>query len=689
MVEIALAPWKIKESGAALYFFFALLALLGLANPFFALASAVLFAFIVPGFVLFKALSAFFGEKYFSALEKLFLAIASSVALSAFSTAFIFKFGSAVIALAFLATALPLLFLEVSLKKEFEDLKRDAKKHAPAIALSVFSFAFVFFVLSNSLWVPSQGGVLSNGWNWSDFLVHHAIIKSVLNGNFQPGTFLPQTPFFAGTPLVYHWFADFHTVLLASPGVFSIIDLAVFENSFYALLLALGVYLLAFRLTGSRKIALLAGVLVVFGGGMGYLKFFQDFASGGNPAELLASHSYDNNWESGWNFLGVQFKIPSVLGAGLLAWRAMAAGLPILLASSLLLLCAFSESDSKKEGVLAAFAGLVAGAGFMYHFYLLPAAMLLAASVFALKALDNFRELKRFAFAFAGFAAMSAIMALPYAFAVLLRVSSSSGFFPNIGWESKATDAFSFIAFYALNLGVPFILALFAIALFLFKVFKREKRAGEKWIAVLGLWAFSLFLVPNIVSFSAIAWDMNKFFSFMWVPVCILAASVLAGIWDKRGLVGKSAVAILLAASVLSPLLVSAWFVSGHWMALSSGQVRAAEWIEENTPKNAVFATAATINEPTDLAGRLRIITFPPYASNLGLDVKEREADLRLLYCGSPENAAGVMEKYGATYVIDDYERGGGCGHEFAGSGFFEKVFEDGGVRIYEFVSPT
>ena len=54
-------------------------------------------------------------------------------------------------------------------------------------------------------------GWVSGGWNWSDLLVHVAIGSSIANGNFPP-----DVPYFAGQPLAYHWFADFHGAISAT-----------------------------------------------------------------------------------------------------------------------------------------------------------------------------------------------------------------------------------------------------------------------------------------------------------------------------------------------------------------------------------------------------------------------------------------------------------------------------------------
>jgi hypothetical protein len=50
-------------------------------------------------------------------------------------------------------------------------------------------------------------------------------------------------------------------------------------------------------------------------------------------------------------------------------------------------------------------------------------------------------------------------------------------------------------------------------------------------------------------------------------------------------------------------------------VALTTGQERAALWIEANASRRAVFVTDAYINSPVDYAGRLRITTCGRWAA--------------------------------------------------------------------------
>ena len=95
--------------------------------------------------------------------------------------------------------------------------------HAVRRDLAPFAFAlaaalFVGLVLASGLWHATPNGIAAGGSNWSDLGVHLSIAQSLNAGNFPP-----QVPYFAGEPLVYHWFADFHAAIVArAAGIFAI-----------------------------------------------------------------------------------------------------------------------------------------------------------------------------------------------------------------------------------------------------------------------------------------------------------------------------------------------------------------------------------------------------------------------------------------------------------------------------------
>ena len=110
--------------------------------------------------------------------------------------------------------------------------------------------------------------------------MHVAIGSSISNGNFPP-----EVPYFAGQPLAYHWFADFHGAITATAAGIDLIPVYFVTSSIFAGVLALVVWALAVQLTGDRRVALIATILVSAGGGLGWIRLVGDLVAGaGNVA---------------------------------------------------------------------------------------------------------------------------------------------------------------------------------------------------------------------------------------------------------------------------------------------------------------------------------------------------------------------------------------------------------------------
>jgi hypothetical protein len=548
--------------------------------------------------------------------------------------------------------------------------------HAVRRDLAPFAFAlaaalFVGLVLASGLWHTTPNGIAAGGSNWSDLGVHLSIAQSLNAGNFPP-----QVPYFAGVPLVYHWFADFHAAIVArAAGMFAIPSFVV-SSAILAGALALLVHGLARALLhgrGARRAALLAAALVIFGGGLGWMRLVGDLANGlGDPIALVTAHSYDNSWYDAqvpgqvtWPF----FRIPSVMGTGLLVHRATTAGLPMLVAAVLLLVTGLPNARARAAGwrdrpALIGLAGLVGALLAPFHFFFFPAFLVIALGW----VLVGGRLLDRDAPRNFGLLVAPYLLALPFGAAALLQARGSGALKLVAGWESApfANGPWAVLFFYATNLGIPLLLALVALA------WPRVPHRG-----FLAFWLVVLFVVPNVVQVSVVGFDMNKLFQAMWVAVAILAAWLIRR-WPAL------AVAAVLLVSVPSPLLVSAWTALNREVVLGWSEVHAADWIAANTPERSVFVTNGWLNSPTDPAGRLRALTFTPYIANLGYSPDERATVVDTIYCsGSAELAAQLTRSLRATYLLDVGPPRQCAQTVFADSPDWTLVYDREGVRIW------
>ena len=491
---------------------------------------------------------------------------------------------------------------------------------APAWIVAIATGLVVLLVLGTNGWVETPDGWVSGGWNWSDFLVHVSIGSSIAAGNFPP-----EVPYFAGEPLTYHWFADFHGAITSTVAGVDIIGVYFLTSALFAGVLALVVWALAMQLTARRSVATIAAIIACATGGLGWIRLVGDvFADKGDVLDLVSHWSYDNTWADGWPY----FKIASIFSTGFLPHRATTLGLPGLVVVVLLIVACVGR---RPAGVLLA--GILAALLAPFQFFAFPATYLIVGLYVLTTGAWRQRTVVRDAVLFLA----PVVLAAPFIASAIVQQSDIGSFKFVLGWATAPLeDGPAAVAFFYLtNLGIPFVLAV--IAAF------TARGMPYRWFLV--AWVLALFIVPNVVEVSAVSFDMNKYFQIMWIAVAVLAAWLLHR-WRPRAIV------LVLFVSMFSTVLIADWHMRSRDVALSLPQEAAARWIAANTPERSVFITDAFINSPVDLAGRLRITTFSTYVSNLGYDPAPREVDTKAIYCDGPDVAAERMAKYGATYVL-------------------------------------
>jgi hypothetical protein len=524
---------------------------------------------------------------------------------------------------------------------------------APAWIVAIGTGLIVLLVLGTNGWVETPDGWVSGGWNWSDFLVHVSIGSSIAAGNFPP-----DVPYFAGEPLTYHWFADFHGAITSTVAGVDIIGVYFLTSALFAGVLALVVWALAMQLTARRSVATIAAIIACATGGLGWIRLVGDvYAGKGDVLDLVAHWSYDNTWADGWPY----FKIASIFSTGFLPHRATTLGLPGLVVVVLLVVACVGR---RPAGVLLA--GILAALLAPFQFFAFPATYLIVGLYVLTTGAWRQRTVVRDAVLFL----VPVVLAMPFIASAIVQQSDIGSFKFVLGWATAPLeDGPAAVAFFYLtNLGIPFVLAV--IAAF------TARGMPYRWFLV--AWVLALFIVPNIVEVSAVSFDMNKYFQIMWIAVAVLAAWLMHR-WRPRAIV------LVLFVSMFSTVLIADWHMRSRDVALSLPQEAAARWMAANTPDRSVFITDAFINSPVDLAGRLRITTFSTYVSNLGYDPAPREVDTKAIYCDGPDVAAERMAKYGATYVLSS--GGAPCDDaaatDFASSDRFETVYDKDGVTIW------
>ena len=537
------------------------------------------------------------------------------------------------------------------------EVRRGLREDAPAWIVAGVVGLVVLVILGSNGWRETPDGMVSGGWNWSDLLVHVAIGNSIVHGNFPP-----EVPYFAGEPLTYHWFADFHGAIAATAANVPIIPVFFLSSALMAAALALVAWSLALVLTGRRLVATIAAILVCFGGGMGWLRLGADLLAGNTDiVGLITENPYDNSWSDGWPF----FRIASVLGTGFLPHRATTFGLPGLVAVVLLVVACLG----RRPGGRAA-RGFPRGVARSVPLPRVPGR------------LPDRRALRGHLGRMARPDGPPRCRAVPgpgrggVAVRVAGRVTPGGGGRIPVrsglerGTSGRRAGGRRLLLRHEPRPAGP----------------ARDRRAAAPARRAPGTASW----VPGRLARGPLprperrARERRRLRHEQVLPDDVdlggdprgVARGPLAAPGDRGGPGGLC--------DLPGPDRAPSRVASGGGHEPAPGRGRALD--RDVHARRRVFLTDAFINSPVDLAGRLRMTTFGPYVSNLGYDPAPREEDVHAAYCDGPEVAVERMAKYGATYVLSSggvLDCDDGEPTDFASSPLFETVYDADGVSVW------
>jgi hypothetical protein len=600
-------------------------------SGYIALFTALVFTFLVPGLIVYRFFSLKSNEIW--AFVPVFSVLVSVQLVYYLSLAF--GYSRDIILFSFLALTAVYTLVVYKKGEPFKPQKIFEIKQIKKTSVLVFAVIFLISlaILVRSVWYGNQYGIVLTGSNWQDTPLHYEIVESINNGNFPP-----QMPNFSGEKLTYHYFVDFHTAIVEKVYGYLPTLLPVL-NAVFILVFALSIYALA-RIY-SRKIAIFASVLGVFGWGLSYFGFFSSLINGQfNPTQ---NYIYQ---------YGGTFGLPSIFD-NLLQQRPLLIGLPAFA----LVLSLLRNMDDKKRILLA---GIITGLVFQFH----NVAFFCCYVAFAVYVLFNFKRLN---LSFLYFLVPTAL-ALPFILVggPPLTVAVSAAWITNF-----AQNPF---IYYPLNLGVPFLLA---IASFFWKGHEELK----------GTLLF-LILIPNILLLTPNPWDMYKFFMFAWVLIAVLSSVVLAKAWVRKW---RIAVLGLLLFSVLTSTSVVVYNVDTNYSGVSWNEYQLGLWVRDNTPSDSVFLTYYSIHAPSSMiGGQLRVSSYFNWAYGHGVplvEVFQRGHDIDMAYNGTVAQLEAVVREYKVSYVYvggEELANYQGCVSRFNGVGWLTEVYINGDLRIYQ-----
>jgi hypothetical protein len=521
--------------------------------------------------------------------------------------------------------------------------------------------------------------------NYGDLPFHLSGINAFAIGENLP----PQNPIFAGLRFTYPFLIDFLTAFFLRAGTG--LSMALFiENFALALALVAVIEFWTRSLTGNRLAGRIAPILLLFNGGLGFLKFFGEIGGAPSLTSLLEKlpHAYTMNTELATPFGTAPLRWGNVFTTLIIPQRSLLFGLPfVALILAYWWLAIDEDRDPKLRSRWMATAGILTGMLPLLHahgfFSVMVASPLIVA--FTVLGFSQTKEPKTpqgepgkltidrsWVRDWVWFYLPAIILAGPQALYLRSTPVRNQLFKFHLGWESGES---SVILFWLVNAGVFLVLLVAALVA---RGLIRER--ARQYTLIFLLW----FIVPNLVLLAPWPWDNIKMFIY-WALASTPLVALLLAIGFQRGIIWKAGAAALFAALTFSGALDVLRGLSAVEKAglFGRAELEVAELLKAQTPPRAVIAHAPIHNSVICLTGRQSLMGYPGHLWTHGIDYQAREADLNTLYHNGPETDQ-VLARYAIDYLlVGPPERSQLNPPEDAFNARYETVFDQAGYKLY------
>jgi hypothetical protein len=510
------------------------------------------------------------------------------------------------------------------------DTSRAFKTNWPLAAAAAGIGGFIILYMFLRTFVPQGGGYCAGLPNFGDMPFHLGIISGIAEQKVFP----PEYSIFSGVRMAYPFLVDSLSsslVLFGMPLRWAFLV----PNFLLAGLVVVGFMILAREAVQRTASVVLSAVLFFFNGGFGFVYFLEGFKKDPEVLARLVKSSYYSTptwlWEHNI-FLG------QAIGTCLVNQRTTLAGWAMLF----FILWMLYRGITRRERRLFLAAGIVAGLLPMVHsvsFLILAVIACVWFVVYFFTAEDR----RSYVAGWAAFLVPAVLLSLPQFWVwIVPHQAYAAGKFMRFHFN-WANEQDPWLWFWIKNAGLLFLLAWPALL-----------SAGRKKL-LFYLPAVAVFLFGDLVVLSQIGFDNNKVFYPWYVFTAILVADFLVEVYGRmKGLRGRG----VFLGGVIFFCTFSTALTFVHDLApgqcheiFSAAQVRAAEFIKNNTPSDALFISADFTGNPvTGLAGRSILSGYYGWMLSFGLDYKEREKDIMSMYT-QPQMFSGLQKKYGIDYV--------------------------------------
>jgi hypothetical protein len=462
--------------------------------------------------------------------------------------------------------------------------------------------------------------------NLGDLPFHMQAISSFSQGQ----NFPPQDPTYSGVRFAYPFLVDVEAAMLVRCGA-SMISAIWLQDMVLALAMVGLLHYFTLLLTRSRLAGVIAPLLVLFSGGLGWTWIFNDVRnSDSGLLPMLASLPRDYTIAPDsifrWGNSMTTLFVPQ---------RSILLGVPV----ALVIFCQWwvmlnnAEHPSHRRMFIT---GLLAGLLPLIHAHTFLVVMGAGACLALI-----FRAAWR---NWIWFFAPSILLALPQVWWLAHSgIDTRSYLGLHLGWDRKDANA---VWFWLVNTG------LFIPALLVALLWRGEKFSLPKRLLWFYLPFVFCFIIPNVIKLAPWVWDNIKVLFYWYVASVPLVALLLArGLRQKSGWrwIAAGALTAMLLSGALDVLRVITGTTPQREFTIND--ISVANAISAKTTPQALVLHAPTYNSPVFLTGRRSLLGYPGWMFSRGLEYQQRTADISAIYSGAPD-AAELMRRYHVDYVL-------------------------------------
>lgn len=500
-------------------------------------------------------------------------------------------------------------------------------------------FLLIAILLTNHILVPTKdGGVASGQSTYGDLNMHLGFVTSIS----EQEKFPPDYVFLSETRNNYPFLVNSLSSSLYSFG--TTLRFAVLIPSYViCLLLVMGFYYLAHKITDSKWAAILATTFFFIGGGFGFIYFLD----GAKEHTSLFTRIFTDYYHTPTNYNEMNIRWANPICDMIIPQRTTMAGW-FMIMPCLWFLIDGCKTNSKKSFIIL---GILAACMPMIHTHSFLALGIISIGMFICYFVKSKEKKKVFSNWF-----IYGLIVLLFGFPQLIfwtfqQTTVSSSFLRyQFNWVNHSDP---YIWFYIKNWGM---VALFTVPAYLY-----ANKDNRKLI----LSALLLFIIAEFFIFQPNEYDNNKLFFISYMIFLISCCSWYMHIFEKLKKVrGRCFVLILIILlSTLSGLLTIGreMYSGGMYQTFNSDMIKMSEYIKNNTEKDAIFLTSTThINPVATLAGRNIYVgsSLYVYYHGLGEEFNMRSSSIDRIYSGSYENLIKFCEENNIDYIyVGNYEK--------------------------------